>query len=130
MCLRSWRVLLACLLMVVLPIKGIAAAGMAACGPHQSPVHDTAPHSHMQHSMSLHDHAQGAAPEAADHIATQTATDAKCGHCSPCCIAMLLPTKLSLSLEIFPPALVPTQALRHPPSANTARLERPPKNLA
>ena len=82
---RLLRIVLVCLLAVTLPLKGMAAVSMAACGAHSADV---------EHPM-LGDGAESAEPgddaatvDHADHRHHHgDASKTKCSACAPCCAA-------------------------------------------
>jgi len=100
--LTRLRLFLACLVMVALPLQGLAAATMAFCesgGAHEVQVQATVAHDNAEHSNASHHHAahqhddatqdmQVDAHAAHDHAGKSgSLPDAghKCGVCAACC---------------------------------------------
>ncbi len=146
--LRSFWLLL---IMVAVPLQGVAAVTMAACGPAHRAVAAHAAHaSHGGHAdMSAHsnaaagDHAataghahagpiDDAAPSATAHP-DQAPTDgtpvAKCSVCASCCTATALPTQAVVSA----PVALTEFLVAFEPGAAAAFLtqgpERPPRSF-
>jgi hypothetical protein len=95
--LTRLRLFLACLVMVALPLQGLAAATMAFCesgGAHEAQVQATVAHDHAVHGNAAHQHGdadhdmQADAHAAYDHAGKSgSLPDAghKCGVCAACC---------------------------------------------
>lgn len=134
---KFWRIALAWLLAVALPIQGYAAQTMLLCGPanHQSSVTD-------DHAAHGHDHASMVHGDASDHAhaaASSTAADAdkspsakaghagKCSVCSSCCNAAAITTSV-VSFAVAPLDLpeVPTVKVAHD-RVMVGGLDRPPR---
>jgi len=142
------RFLLACLLLVALPLKGLAATSMLACGPDH---HRTSLVVHADHAESTwHSHGNGETPHqhavngslerplhlagSADKPDSGTHANAahgklECNNCAPCCAGAAL-------VNASPtPIFIPVYSADYPPSftlhrsAPVARLERPPRTL-
>ncbi|WP_373714447.1 hypothetical protein [Roseateles sp.] len=82
------RRLVLCLLLVLLPLRGVLGGGSLGCAP--GPVA-------MAHSASPEHHAAGHTDEHG-HAAQP------CKHCAPCCLAAAPPPVLGLSLGLHAPA--------------------------
>lgn len=132
------HVFLAWLLLLALPIQGVAAAGMLPCAPPAAVPAATAP-------MAGHGHAaaMAGAQQADTHCAMQVASNAAptmpdChdggahhgkGSCASCCIgAAMAPPAVPLPLALATPASssIPFRA-GHVPSVDPTLLERPPR---
>lgn len=98
---RPGRFLVLCLLLVLLPLRSVLAAGMLGCEPVPRPVtHDAAAHAH---------HGDGAASGAEYH---HTATP--CKWCAPCCLAAAPPPVMAVTSSLVVPA---ARAARAPAEA-------------
>ena len=132
------RSLLVWLMALALPLQGIAAAGMQACGPthgHTGPVVASAHESVHGHAAmrSVHGdvHGEAHAP-ALQHPSADTELPAaghQCGACAACCPAVALPAALvlpavPLSETVVIPAAPARLASFVPPG-----LERPPRAI-
>lgn len=127
---RFWRLALAWLLAVALPMQGYAAQTMLLCGPasHQSVA--TVDHAEHDHARMLEDAA------VADHGMASAAHDddgqskhaGKCSLCSACCNAVAMMTSV-VSLAVAPPDLpeVPTLQAAHD-RVMVGGLDRPPRS--
>jgi len=105
---RALRLVWVLLLALALPLQGLAAATMAACGPahgdagahavpgheasaHETHRHDPSAHHSHRHDTSADDGSSGAL--AADDTSSPTTPDQKCSVCASCCTASAgLPT--------------------------------------
>jgi len=143
----TWRILLTCLLLIALPIKGIAATSMLACGPNHHHLYGAAAH---EGEALSHDHGNGVLHE---HPATQplasdpgqsgvVSDDAvaaersaplsasfKCSTCAPCCASAMLTNDVSMQIpgavgsSEFPAFKIVYR------SAPVGRLDRPPRPI-
>ena len=119
---KSWRLLIACLLLVLLPLQGFAVAGKLACAMDVSAQIGVAVASDNEHCQ----------PTAKADGATTEAVKGKVGdHCkssSPCCMgialmpAIQIPTYVPMHddaqvLPVLLPASVPARMLERPPRA-------------
>ena len=92
---RALRLLWVSLLALALPLQGLAAATMAACGPAHA--HDVAHAVHDPQAQHAHAHAPAVPDAAADDPAADDASppapSQKCSVCASCCTASAgLPT--------------------------------------
>lgn len=126
------------LLALALPLQGIAAAGMQACGPthgHTVPVAASAHgagHGHTgAHSVHGDVHAEAHVP-AVEHPSADTELPAaghQCGACAACCPAVALPSALALPVAPASEAVVIPAAPARLASFVPPGLERPPRTL-
>lgn len=132
---RVFRIALMWLVALAVPLQGVAAATMMACGPSHAPAaqgqaqadHDAALHApveHAHHHGAVAHHDMGAN----DGHAVKTAPQ-KCSVCASCCTATMLPT----ALPSLPTAAVPDFVVPRAPSDVALFLtdgpERPPRIL-
>lgn len=143
-----WRFLLTCLLLVALPLKGLAATSMLACGPNHHQKYGAVVHDGSATGSSWHDHGNGVSDHHSDEqplesdtthsslssddapSAAQTPhlnTKFKCNSCAPCCVSAALTSDLSIHIA------APASSADFPafpgfhPSAPVGRLDRPPR---
>lgn len=108
------------LLLLALPLQGLAAASMIHCGPNhhrmlatatfahgEAPGHTTsAAHAHP-HEMALADDHAGAKSSGAPSVQQlDKLMKFKCSACAACCMGAALPTA-ALTFEPFPPLMTP-----------------------
>ena len=130
---RVLRTLLLWCLLLALPLQGLAAATMLPCAQNHRHTAASAtnalPQADQDHHHGDSAAAQDDGPASHDHSsAPDHQTDAKCSHCSVCCIgAALLPPNLnvspvfhSLTLQFAPAALLFS-------GTSPGRLDRPPR---
>lgn len=139
---KFWRIALAWLLAVALPIQGYAAQAMMLCGPthHQSAAvqvsasHDHGvPAMHDEHRSAASHH--GSAVTASDTDQSQQAKDLKSGHagkcsaCASCCSAAAIATAV-LSVAVIPQnsPVVSTIPAGHA-HESLGGLDRPPRQF-
>lgn len=134
---KFWRIALAWLLAMALPIQGYAAQTMLLCGPanHQSSMLD-------EHSGHAHDHTSMVGEDTSAHAMdgmglssqdtdksspTQTKHAGKCSVCSSCCSVVAIMTNI-VSFAVVAPDLpeVPTLQFAHD-RVMVGGLERPPR---
>jgi hypothetical protein len=129
-----FRFLLILLLLLAIPLRGFAASSELICIPNAGVAmqdhyqNQTQPHGHEhkhQHEHSLAEQASHTDENTSNP--NETDTKAKCNHCAPCCLAVVLNSHLPQMLA--PPAGIQTfptltQALH---SAFLRNLERPPQ---
>lgn len=84
--MRSGRVFVLCLLLVLLPLRSLLAATQLDCLPPAAPVH-----AGMAHDDHAH-HQHGEADQASDADASPA-----CKLCAPCCLAAAPPPALTLA---------------------------------
>lgn len=122
---KSWRLLIACLLLVLLPLQGFAVASKLGCAmdmPVQTGISVASGNEHCQPSAKSADHGPDTVKaKVADH----------CKSSSPCCMGMALMPAPSISafvpahddaqvLPVLLPASVPARMLERPPKAVSA----------
>jgi hypothetical protein len=118
-----WRLLLIWLMVLALPVQGLAAAGLMHCAPIHERVdgqghHGDAAHAHVDHAA--HD---GHAADAIDHAAHGHT----CSACAACCPAIGLPAH-GVDLPSAPVGGFAAGAAQSAgPSFVPAGLERPPR---
>lgn len=128
---RLFRIALACLLALALPVQGQAAYSMRFCGPsHDEAIaaaaaHDQAQHDHAQHGQVQHEFVQDQSSATAH--ADKSPAHGKCSACAACCgVAAIPPSPLSLAVvpvtSAYDSAPAPLRVGR-----NASGLERPPK---
>ena len=145
----GWRLLLTCLLLVALPLKGFAAASMLACGPdHDSMIGDAMTHIGEPASSTTYEHGDailhqhpvtlpGApGPDLSNGLSYDAASPsqdphfnakAKCGACTPCCAGAALTSDGLFHIAILVSGTdFPVFAAVHR-SAPVTRLDRPPR---
>jgi hypothetical protein len=98
---RPGRFLVLCLLLVLLPLRSVLAAGMLGCEP--VPVPTTHQDAHAHHGNG---HVSGA--EQHHHAATP------CKWCAPCCLTAAPPPVMAVSMSTVVPA---ARAARAPAEA-------------
>lgn len=143
-----WRLLLTCLLLLALALKGVAAAGMLACGTGHHAMggattaeppaatfdvdaHDHhGPHGHEAGVMSPHAMDASAATGAAgdfEHAAGVDLLKAKCGGCSPCSMGAVPAGTAIARLPVLPAAAELPAIESHYLSVYLVGFERPPR---
>ncbi|MDI4635222.1 hypothetical protein J7U46_19320 [Pelomonas sp. V22] len=134
---KFWRIALAWLLAMALPIQGYAAQTMLLCGPanHQSSLLDEhAGHAHDHAGMvdddaSAHSMAQDgmSAQQGDEATSAQTKHAGKCSVCSSCCSVVAIMTSI-VSFAVVKPDLpeVATVKFAHD-RVMVGGLERPPR---
>ncbi|KQW42263.1 MULTISPECIES: hypothetical protein [unclassified Roseateles] len=118
------RCLLVSLLILTLPLKGLAAAGYMACGPAHAGA--ALPQHHATaDSSSQHDHHAEASQSAMDETSAT-----KCVQCAPCCGAVAPQAEApSLATEVVNADTV-LQAVRSlVVGGRIDRIDRPPRSL-
>ena len=146
----TWRILLTCLLLIALPIKGFAATSMLACGPNHHHLYGTAAHEGEVASSLSHDHGNGethqhsamqplASDPAQSGVLSDDAASAgrspplnanfKCNTCAPCCASAMLTNDVSIQLAApVGSSEFPTFKIIYR-SATVGRLDRPPRPI-
>jgi len=136
-----WRLVLTWLLVLAMPVQGIAAVGMQHCAPRHERIDPPA-----TAVQALHQHAHAHAPAKAGHAAGNemrapeiahsvtaghaiSAVDLKCSACAACCPVLGLPSR-ALDLPGLPDgsSLAPL-AMALAPSFVPGGLDRPPRNV-
>ncbi len=137
-----WRLMLALLLAVALPLQGYAAHGLHHCAPvpptapgvdahaHHAPAPEASPHEHAGHHLEVAG-PDGHSDLGKTHGETQGKTQGtgKCSACASCCSGLALIPGLPL-LDL--PAQGPLAVATVPPSPEGLRLgglDRPPQSL-
>ncbi|MFZ6642511.1 hypothetical protein ACO0LL_22490 [Undibacterium sp. TC4M20W] len=119
---KSWRLLIACLLLVLLPLQGFAVASKLGCAmdmPVQSGIAVASGNEHCQPVVKA-----GGAPSEA----VKGTVGDHCKSSSPCCMGIALMPASSISafipahddaqvLAVLLPASVPARMLERPPKA-------------
>ena len=130
-----WRIFLACMLLVAVPLKGMAAVGMVDCSPwpsggdpvsHHSPVggaqaHHAAPTTDDVHAGASHTHTPHA-----DHQGADPGPD-DCSQCAPCCFAAMFLSTFELPAPAWQKHFVRAPAELSYPSTHLPGLDRPPR---
>lgn len=129
-----WRLMLALLLAVALPLQGYAAHGLRHCAPvppttlgleahaHHAPASEATPHEHAGQPVEV------AGPDGhADH--GKTHGTGKCSACASCCSGLaLIPSLPLLDLPAQGPLAVATVP-QSPEGLRMGGLDRPPQSL-
>ena len=134
------HVVIAFILALAIPLQGIAAATMAACGPEHATVpntsmgpvgQDTRAEASEHHAMHHHVHASSHggidANDHARHAGLDKLAKAKCSVCASCCAGSAMPSTFVVFDSV---ALTESFALPVPTGTAaflTAGLERPPR---
>ena len=145
----GWRLLMTCLLLIALPLKGFAAVSMLACGPDHhrivgvvAQVTESGSGSHDHGSGLTHHHStspsdvpvnarSGVAHDNASAMGQTSHANTlfKCSSCAPCCAGVALTSDAAVQVA------VPVSSADFPvarpvlPSAPVGRLDRPPKTI-
>lgn len=129
---KFWRIALAWLLAVALPIQGYAAQTMLLCGPaqHQSVADATtagpAAHAHDHAGMAHDDDA--AAPDGESSSPGQAKHAGKCSVCSSCCSVVAMMATV-VSVAVAPPDLPEVPAIEFADGrVMVGGLDRPPRS--
>lgn len=138
--LLVWRFLLACLMLVAIPLQGFAAASMLGCGAGHESLYGSSAQGvvNKNHEQHLHranpaDHHDSAA-SSAEHSATGVPSHAtgekfKCNACGPCCIGAALTAELVLNLAPFASSADFPDLTSHHLSPALGGLDRPPQHI-
>ncbi len=131
------RTLLMWLMLLALPVQGMAQASMFACHlngnstsagqaiDHSSMDHGAMSHDSMDHSMHKMD--GQADPDSSKKLMKSLHG---CCNCAPTCAVVLLPVAQASFNAIQQDATPPVSEPQLPYSADTRRIDRPPKTLA
>jgi hypothetical protein len=147
-----WRLLLTCLLLITLSLKGWAAVGSAcATGHHQKDGSAALPAQMVMASahLDLHDHPaferHGAAAQASHHLDHQAQAagsadavpaaggdqaQAKCSGCAPCSMGAALTCAVFARIPALPAAAELPAIESHYLSVDLLGLERPPRAVS
>ena len=145
---RIQRIIIALVLAFALPLQGVAAATMVACGPsHHRMDGASQVHSHFDHDgqpeaqtddhdhSSLHSHEQSLIGEQVhpDHHAAHhdldKASKYKCSACASCCAAAAIPSQLLTLESVSLPEFFAPLELSGIAAFLTEGLERPPRSI-
>ena len=145
---RIQRIIIALVLAFALPLQGVAAATMAACGPSHHRMEGVAQaHSHFDHDgqpeaqtgvhdhSSLHSQQQSLAGGQAhsDHHAAHGGLDKvskyKCSACASCCAVAAIPSSLLTLESVSLPEFFAPLELSGIAAFLTEGLERPPRTV-
>ncbi|MDB5858892.1 MAG: hypothetical protein JWQ76_2581 [Ramlibacter sp.] len=123
--MSRFRILLACLLLLAIPLQGIAAASMLYCGAATSHSHDEvqAP-SHHDHSADVHAAAQADDAAAAAGLPDQ---DHKCGACATCCHGAAIAATFTLLSPSPAPQAHAAEPVVHLHSRSSPVPDKPPR---
>jgi BarA-like signal transduction histidine kinase len=112
------------MMLLALPVQGMAQASMFACHLNGDTSDSVQMMDHSMHAMDSHDH-------------TNTEDSRKlmkslhgCCNCAPTCAVVLLPVAQASFDAVQHDMLHPVSAPQIPHSADTRRIDRPPKILA
>ncbi|MBI3283868.1 MAG: hypothetical protein HYZ65_03325 [Burkholderiales bacterium] len=127
----TWRFLIACLMLVLLPLQGMAATGMLVCGPgHQRQAGQATQGCHEMHAAAQDEaslrshHTSSDMDDGAAH-----ASHGKCNAGAACCSATALLTSFTLHLAAPVSADVFVIPATLHTSAPVRTLERPPRHF-
>ncbi|MGQ0687191.1 MAG: hypothetical protein ACT4NK_00410 [Limnobacter sp.] len=125
------------LMLLALPVQGMAQASMFAChlngnssSAGQAIDHSTMSHGAMNHDgmdHSMHNMDAQADPDSSKKLMKSLHG---CCNCAPTCAVVLLPVAQASFTAILQDATHPVSVAQLPHSADTRRIDRPPKTLA
>lgn len=123
------RTFLLWIMLLALPVQGMAQASMFACylngdTSDSVPMMDHGKIDHSMHAMDSHDHAN------TEDSRKLMKSLHGCCNCAPTCAVVLLPVAQASFGAIQHDSLRPFSAPQIPHSADTRRIDRPPKTLA
>jgi hypothetical protein len=128
------RTLLLWMMLIALPVQGMAQVGMFAChlkgdasGSVQLMDHSVMNHDGMDHSMHAMSSHEQADPDSSRKLMKSLHG---CCNCAPTCAVVLLPVAQTSFNAIQHDTIHPVSASQLPHSADTRRIDRPPKTLA
>lgn len=131
------RILFMWLMLLALPVQGMAQASMFAChlngnssSAGQAIDHSTMHHSEMNHEgmdHRMHDMVDHADPDSSKKLMKSLHG---CCNCAPTCAVVLLPVAQASFNAIQQDMLHSVSSPQLPHSADTRRIDRPPKTLA
>lgn len=145
-----WRLLLTCLLLLALPLKGVAAVGMVACGTSHHRMDGSATAPAQMVATSTHEDVHGhdaadrheASGKSSHHMghSAQTADSAdvaqaaggdmakvKCGGCAPCSMGAALTGAAIVCIPALPDVAELPAIESHYLSVDVVGFERPPR---
>jgi hypothetical protein len=120
--LCSWRSIVACLLLFLLPLQGFAAATVFACHASSVP-QDRLAQVQVQAPDHSHHHATNTA-----NLAHADGKPAKCDNASPCCAGVLASMVRSPSFAPLLGGVLFPEPSAQVPSPTLAGLDRPPRH--
>lgn len=128
------RTFLMWMMLLALPVQGMAQASMFAChlsgettGSVQMMDHGSMNHAETDHSMHAMESLDHANPDSSDKLMKSLHG---CCNCAPTCAVVLLPVEQASFGAVQHDNLHPLSAPQVPHSADTRRIDRPPKTLA
>lgn len=131
------RTFLMWLMLLALPVQGMAQASMYACHLNGNPTKSSqmADHGDMNHSAMTHDgmdHSMHAMDAQADPDSSKKLMKSLhgCCNCAPTCALVLPPVTQTSFNAIQQDVMHPVESPQLPHSADTRRIDRPPKILA
>ena len=134
---RAVRLALMWLLAVALPMQGVSAATVLACGlgHHEHPASEASVHSHSHtlghgHALVASSHDTGAITRApAGKTDLGKVTGHKCSACASCCLGAAVPAETASFCAIQLPEVFSSLVARTLPAYLTEGLERPPRTF-
>lgn len=130
------RSVLIWLMVLAMPVQGIAAARMQHCATTQRPMQApsvSAPSMHQHQHANSRSHAHAFANEASATLSgnthIQTAGDASCSACAACCSAIAFPAVTVQILAPPPERVLAPRLVLAGDSFVPSRLERPPRSV-
>jgi hypothetical protein len=125
------------LLALALPVQGVSAATMLACGlgHHEHPASEASVHSHAHtvghvHALAASSHDTGAITGAPPGKADLgKVAGHKCSACASCCLGAAVPTEAASFDAIQLPEVFASLVARTLPAYLTDGLERPPRTF-
>lgn len=145
-----WRILMTCLLLVAVPLQGVAAAAMLACGPNHDSLYGSiaqvvatgkqAQHPHSGDHSHKHEISAASAENASTGETAQAQTvsgvpsphtDAhfKCNACGPCCLGAALTTDVVIRVVPLASSADFPDPTCHYLSPALGGLDRPPRHI-
>ena len=127
------RLFLACLLLLAIPLQGLAAAGMLYCGGAAAHAHGHptqaagAEHDHRGHPHSGHDHAVAEPQQEAGPAATLPGAGHKCGACAACCHAVAIAAAFQPMAAASAPQAPVAEPVLHLYSRSAPVPDKPPR---
>jgi hypothetical protein len=136
------RWLLIGLLIMTLPLKGLAAAGYLGCGPlHAEATAKTHDRGHATHASQGHEDGTGTHAVKSDEHGQATTESVgssdqkpvksvqKCTQCAPCCGAVAPPVTGQLLLSVGEPSELKVAVRLLELGGDSDRLDRPPRSI-
>lgn len=123
-----------CLVLFTLPLQGMAQANMFACHMNsasteavQATHHPDMDHERMSHSEHRSSVGQGTPSDTLNAVHT---AKHGCCNCAPSCAIVLLDTPITPIAVVHAEVVLNAVSVQQPYSADTRRIDRPPKMLA